>query len=121
MEHVEDNLRIFKDAEPGCMTAEENALIDAVIKAYKARIKTGCTGCEYCMPCPAGVNIPGNLQAWDNSSLYDNPQVLKDRYARLCKEEKDATQCIECGACEEQCPQHIHIIERLKEVTAAAQ
>ena len=61
VEQVTDNLRIFDTVEPGCMSKEELELIDKVRDAYNSRIKAGCTGCAYCMPCPMGVDIPGSV------------------------------------------------------------
>ena len=70
VEQVKDNLRIFDTVEPDCMSKEELELIDKVRDAYNSRIKVGCTGCAYCMPCPMGVDIPGSFSAWNNASLY---------------------------------------------------
>ena len=118
VEQTKDNLRIFDTVEPGCMDADELALIDRVRDAYNSRIKVGCTGCAYCMPCPQGVDIPGSFSAWNNASLYGGLGKGNKDYQRLCSEGKAPTQCVECGACMAVCPQHIDIIDMLKSVTA---
>ena len=118
VEQTKDNLRIFDTVEPGCMDADELALIDRVRDAYNSRIKVGCTGCAYCMPCPQGVDIPGSFSAWNNASLYGGLEKGNKDYQRLCSEGKAPTQCVECGACMAVCPQHIDIIDMLKSVTA---
>ena len=118
VEQTRDNLRIFDTVEPGCMDADELALIDRVRDAYNSRIKVGCTGCAYCMPCPQGVDIPGSFSAWNNASLYGGLGQGNKDYQRLCSEGKAPTQCVECGACMAVCPQHIDIIDMLKNVTA---
>ena len=118
VEQVKDNLRIFDTVEPDCMSKEELELIDKVRDAYNSRIKAGCTGCAYCMPCPMGVDIPGSFSAWNNASLYGGLEKGNADYKRLEEEGKAPTQCVECGACMQVCPQHLEIPELLKKVTA---
>ncbi len=116
-DQVRDNLRIFDSVEPGCMSQEELDLIDRVRDAYNSRIKVGCTGCAYCMPCPQGVDIPGAFSAWNNASLYSGLKKGDAGYAKLAGAGNSPTNCVACGACEAACPQHINIIEQLKCVT----
>ena len=118
VEQVKDNLRIFDTVEPDCMSKEELELIDKVRDAYNSRIKAGCTGCAYCMPCPMGVDIPGSFSAWNNASLYGGLEKGNADYKRLEEAGKAPTQCVECGACMQVCPQHLEIPELLKKVTA---
>ena len=114
-EQIDDNLRIFDTLEPGIMSDEELKLMDDVRKAYLSRTKIGCTGCRYCMPCPNNVNIPGTFAAWNNHSLY-NTDPKEDFGLRLIKEKGETPEnCVECGACEAACPQHLSIIEGLKD------
>ena len=117
LEQVEDNLRIFDTVEPGCMTKEELDLIDRVRDAYNSRTKVGCTGCAYCMPCPNGVNIPRTFSIWNQESLYGEVKPGNENYKRLVERGEGPDKCLECGACEAACPQHINIIEMLKQVT----
>ncbi len=120
MEQCDDNLAIFDRCSAGCMTAEEEALIDQVRDAYNSRTKVGCTGCNYCMPCPAGVKIPQIFAVWNNHSLYDPDGMAgSGRYKHYIDKENDASKCLACGACETACPQHLPIIELLKEADRA--
>ena len=65
IEMVDENIRIASDAEPGCFDDSDFALIDSVRKIIKEKERVGCTGCRYCMPCPSGVDIPGNFHHWN--------------------------------------------------------
>ena len=117
-EQIEDDLRIFNEEDLDVMTEEENAIIDRVRDAYNARTKIGCTGCRYCMPCPNGVEIPRAFEIWNQSYMYGNIEDGKRAYGWLKNDGGAPDQCIECGACEAQCPQSLPIIESLKEVVA---
>lgn len=115
MEQLEDNLRIFAHAKPDVMSDQELELVNQVKEAYERRIKVGCTGCEYCLPCPNNVSIPRIFSLYNEASMFDDLQAYLDGYNRLITDEKDASQCIECGNCEAACPQNLEIIKQLKE------
>ena len=114
LEQVRDNLKTFGDFKP--LSAEESAGIDDVVRTIRERVQNGCTGCRYCMPCPAGVNIPGSFKAWNEYHMYGNYVVSKGAWENGIKEEEKPKNCVECGKCETLCPQHIHIREDLKRV-----
>ena len=116
MEQLKDNIRIFENALPGSMTDKELAIVKEVQECYKSKIKVGCTGCRYCMPCPSGVQIDSTFSLYDTAMLFDNLAGNRERYKKeYIDKGKDATLCVECGHCESVCPQHINIIEKLKE------
>ena len=111
---IDDNLRIFDTVEPGIMTPDELKLMEDVRNAYNSRTKIGCTGCRYCMPCPNGVNIPGIFSAWNNVSLY-NADLKQDwNMNMILQNGETADKCVQCGACEAACPQHLPIIDSLQ-------
>ncbi|MVX66797.1 aldo/keto reductase [Clostridium chromiireducens] len=120
MDNVTENIRVASEALPNSLTEKELEIMDNVKKAFKERIKVNCTACEYCMPCPAGVNIPKNFAAYNEYNIFLTPATekeLKERYNGVALSER-ADKCVECGKCEGHCPQAIKIRQELKNVTA---
>lgn len=113
-EQVRDNIETFSDFKE--MTKEEYKLIENVKEKILSKVKNGCTGCEYCMPCPMKVNIPMTFRYWNNWSMYGKDDRYLNYYKNNVKEEGSPINCIECGKCEKLCPQHIQIRKNLKEV-----
>lgn len=104
--------------EAGMFDESDFALVDAVSKAIREKEKVGCTGCRYCMPCPQGVDIPENFHYYNLMYIEGKKRDVRFNFARDVGMQKDpgfATRCIGCGKCEKHCPQHINIIEKLKE------
>lgn len=114
MDQVDDNLSTFMDFQE--LSEKEYAVIEDVVDTLKSRVQNGCTGCRYCMPCPAGVNIPGNFKVWNTYHTYQNYNVVKWSWENELGEEKQAKNCIQCGKCEGACPQKLNIREDLKKV-----
>lgn len=114
MEQVEDNLKTFADFK--ALSEKECETIDEVVQTLKSRVQNGCTGCKYCMPCPAGVNIPGNFKLWNTYHTYQNYNVVKWSWEEELGEAGQAKNCISCGKCEKVCPQKIAIRKDLKKV-----
>ena len=112
-EHVKDNLETFA-LDKIELNDEEMEVVTSVRKAIESRVKNGCTGCAYCMPCPFGVDIPRNFSLWNQASMYGNYEKAKKRYASL--DTAKASFCKECGKCETLCPQAIKIRDNLRQV-----
>lgn len=116
MEQLQDNLKTFTDFRP--LSDVEYAGIEDVVKTLRSRVQNGCTGCRYCMPCPAGVDIPGNFAAWNNLHIYQSYEVVSWAWENNIGEKAQAKNCIQCGKCEKACPQKLSIREDLKKVQA---
>ncbi|MBR4183280.1 MAG: aldo/keto reductase [Lachnospiraceae bacterium] len=116
MEQVEDNLSTFIDFVP--MEEKEYQAIDKIKEIMNSRIQNGCTGCRYCMPCPFGVDIPGNFSVWNRYHMYQRYNVVSWQWDGMKKDNKTAAECKQCGKCEQACPQHLSIREDLKKVLA---
>ena len=115
MEQVVENIRIADEGKAQSLSAEELALIGEAKKAYEDMMKVGCTGCAYCMPCETGVNIPVIFSSYNDLFIFENERESSAMFYNIfLPQTQRASACIECGACEEKCPQHIEIREELK-------
>lgn len=119
MEQVVDNVGTAGEGEANSLTKEELDLIGFAKKTFKEKMKIDCTGCRYCMPCPAGVDIPGHFSLYNDAFLFDSMPFAKRQYSMNIPQEAKAVNCVECGRCESRCPQHISIRQELKNVRAA--
>ncbi len=115
IEQVKENIELTNNSLPNSLTKEEHRIIDKVTSIYSEKIKVGCTSCEYCLPCPQGVAIPDIFSLYNNYYVYDTKEQSTSSYLKLIKDDKDASRCIECGECEQLCPQHLEIISYLKD------
>ncbi|MDR1599575.1 MAG: aldo/keto reductase [Oscillospiraceae bacterium] len=115
-QQLSENLKTFETLNEGPLPQAERDFIDEVTRAYRSRVYVGCTGCRYCAPCPQGVAIPDIFHNFDESYMFDNFGHFKWFYGECVEKGTDASKCVECGACEEQCPQKIPIIRRLAEI-----
>lgn len=118
-EQLEENITIAENTLPNSMTKEELAVIEKVKMVLLRHIKIPCTDCGYCLPCPAGVNIPAciasyndkytlkNKNAWLHYILNTNAATNYPANASLCKN---------CGSCVKLCPQFIKIPTELTQV-----
>lgn len=126
-EHLEDNLRTFCDFKP--LSEDEFRLLETIADEQSRFPLVGCTGCQYCMPCPYGINIPGVFRFYDNSvidgtfiSSTEQKQYAKMRrrylagYDKAVETVRQADHCISCAKCVSSCPQHIAIPKQLKRI-----
>lgn len=116
MDQVVENIRIADSALVDSLNENELHLVNRIKEKYKTLTKVNCTGCNYCMPCPSGVNIPRNFSLYNDVFIYNHLNDSQRVYNNIFSEENRASACIECGKCEEACPQNISIREHLKNV-----
>lgn len=118
VEMVEENVRVASEAEAGYFTEEDNILITQVKDAINSKIKIGCTGCRYCMPCPKSVDIPGIFAAYNRRYADSKFWGLVDYVVctTIRKDSTSASNCVKCGKCETHCPQGIQIRDELETV-----
>jgi predicted aldo/keto reductase-like oxidoreductase len=119
-DHIAENLAIAEKAHPNALSEKEVNLVEEAVDEFRRVMKVGCTGCQYCMPCPAGVNMPSCFE-W-----YNSRHAFKDRNAKLMYIVQNsgvatdkptlASICMQCGKCLEKCPQHLPIPHLLSEV-----
>ena len=130
MEQLKENVSLFTGFKP--FDEQERAFMLTVADLYKSKGQIPCTACAYCMPCPAGVDIPGNFKIFNSASdaLLTADTARKDvkdkrkAFLKLYKAQKkgvSADACVACNACLPKCPQHISIpqhMQRIKELAA---
>jgi len=119
MDMVLDNMETASSVQVGELTQTDLSMLERVVNSINAKMKVGCTGCGYCMPCPKHVDIPGTFAAY-NRKYAENAISAKREYmmcTALRKTNAAASNCIGCGKCEMHCPQHIAIREELKKAS----
>jgi Predicted oxidoreductases of the aldo/keto reductase family len=119
MEMLQENIRVASDTEVNAFTEADFELFRQVRKILDQTIKIPCTGCNYCMPCPKGVDIPTCFSCY-------NDREIEGKFAAIGKyvmqtsiknQPHNASLCVKCGKCESHCPQHIHIRDELTQVS----
>ena len=115
---VEENVRIASEAQAGCMSAHDAEVINRLKTEINRCMKVPCTGCSYCMPCPAGVDIPGCFSAYNIRYTDSWYQGMKTYImcTTLKTNPTNASKCLKCGKCEQHCPQNISIRKELEQV-----
>ncbi len=113
-EMVDDNIKTATETEIGELTNEDEAMLKKVVKAINSKMKVGCTGCGYCMPCPQNINISGIFSAYNRQSSDGDFAGFKSYIKNTAwSKYAPATKCIGCGKCEQHCPQGIEIRKEL--------
>ena len=113
MEQLTDNIATMSDFKP--LTEEEKEFLYKVASAYNQSGAVPCTGCEYCMPCPLGVEIPRVFALYNYYRISGFRIPFDNAYSTLTDNER-ASNCIQCGQCVKKCPQHLTIPEFMEEI-----
>lgn len=117
MEQVEQNLLYASRSSVGMLSEENIAMLKKAKEVFDTKALVRCTKCEYCLPCPAGINIPEVFEVYNKSAVLGEEKA-KELYEEL---EIKASECMSCRHCEGECPQHIIISEVMKDVSKALQ
>ena len=115
-EMVAENVQTACDAPVGCLAEADKEMLRRVAKAINAKMKVGCTGCGYCMPCPKNVDIPGTLAAYNRLYAESWFSGMKEHFMAtgLRTNPTAISNCVGCGKCEQHCPQHVEIRKELQ-------
>lgn len=117
---LNENIGIANIATPNMLSQVERDTVKSVVEIFSSLHKIQCTGCNYCMPCPRKVNIPGCFDAYNTSYVEGMPlgikQYISSTSATDPKANYSASKCKKCGICEKKCPQYIPIIKSLEQV-----
>ena len=115
-EMVEENVKTASEVSVGEFGPGEEEMLQKVVQAVNAKMKVGCTGCGYCMPCPKNVDIPGTFAAYNRRYSEGKNAAFTEYFmcTAMRRTSSAASNCIECGKCEKHCPQHIEIRKELK-------
>lgn len=119
MEQLKENLQIASTCSSNSMNSEELEIMDKAKDAYLRLTKVNCTGCNYCQPCPFEVDIPRNFELYNEGHMFNMLDASSNSYNNFMPKNQTASNCTECGKCEEECPQNLPIRQLLKEVHAA--
>lgn len=126
MEQLKENVSLFTDFKP--FDEKEMAFMLTVADLYKSKGQIPCTACRYCMPCPAGVDIPGNFKIYNSASeaFASEDTARKDiadkrkAFLKLYNEQDKgirADACVSCNSCLPKCPQHISIPTHMQRIS----
>ena len=119
-DQLEDNITTASQSAVGMLSDEEQAALMDAHEVLRAAHKVPCTGCNYCMPCPQGVNIPGCFSAYNARYVAGFSRSMMQYFTSTSASDPDKytgpRKCVRCGACEAKCPQHIPIPDSLVEV-----
>lgn len=116
MQQVKQNIRSARSSCVGSMNKSELRFVDQLRSKYKEEMPISCTKCGYCMPCPNGVDIPGNFGLYNDGYIHDDPRASRWTYKNFMAKKKRASWCKQCGKCEKKCPQKLPIMTLMPEV-----
>ena len=119
MEMIEENIRVASEMEVNSFTQVDFDLFEKVRQILNETIKVPCTACNYCIPCPKGVDIPTCFSCYNDTKIEGKRGAIMKYIMQtsLKSQPHNASLCVKCGKCEKHCPQKIKISEELTHVT----
>ncbi len=117
IEMVKQNVQAASEAKEGMLSDKDAEILQKVVGEIMSNMAVGCTGCRYCMPCPKNVDIPGTFFCLNllKSEGFLSAEKSFFMTTALRRDSTFPSNCVECGRCEQHCPQHIEIRKMLKE------
>ncbi|HVM70660.1 MAG TPA: aldo/keto reductase [Anaerolineales bacterium] len=109
LEQVQENLRSASVSGVGRLGSDEVGLVARVRDVVNSLSPIACTRCEYCLPCPNGVDIPRNFDVYNRVAMYNALDDCRNEYKRWIPDDQKAAACIQCDECLPKCPQQISI------------
>ncbi len=119
MEQVDGNIAAASNARANSFLASDFELVAKMRASYQQRTAIPCTKCNYCMPCPNGVNIPHNFDLYNGAYMHEDFASARFVYKTFTPEPTRASACTECHVCEGLCPQQISISEWMPKIAGA--
>ena len=116
IEQLDENVNLAEKASANMMDDSKKNVYKSVLEYLKRSCKIRCTGCNYCMPCPAGVNIPGSFSAYNAVYSMGYVEGMKQYVTSTGLTQVKSgspSLCVKCGKCETHCPQSIPIMQNL--------
>ena len=117
---TEQNIKTACESVVGGMNEKELSAVKKVVGIMQEQIRVNCTKCGYCMPCPAGVDIPEAFSSYNEGVILKRIKTIKHYVMSsglLAEKPGFASQCVKCGKCEKHCPQGIKIIDTLAQAS----
>ncbi len=114
MEEVAENIRVCSEYGIGDLTEQENEMIRVLRDYYRSETQVDCTACNYCIDCPKGIPISKIFTYYNEAHIYGDADNMRKKYNQNIKNKHKADQCVECGRCEDVCPQNLPIRDDLK-------
>ena len=116
LDQVQENLASADKSGIGSLTVNDLQLVTHVKETYHDMALIPCTRCNYCLPCPEGVDIPRILKIYNDGIMYDKVETSKTDYNLWVPAVAKGDNCVVCGECEEQCPQDIPISDWMAQI-----
>ncbi|WP_181686229.1 aldo/keto reductase [Halorhabdus salina] len=114
LDQVRENAALAAQSGVEQFSDDDQRTVERARERFEELMGVDCTGCDYCTPCPTGVEIPRNFDLYNRLEMGDDPEAVLGEYDDM-DEQARADACVACGECEPACPQNLEIISLLEE------